>query len=105
MTQEVAADQDRGNPFKDYDQAIAEVEGRWQEFRFGGEDFKVDLNVDGAVILRWMEESNSVSSIAQLLKTLMDDDYQRLLATRQKWPKYEALLKDLFTVLGGPGNP
>lgn len=91
--------------FKDYDAAVAEVEEHVQEFKFGGEHFEVDMNVDGALILRWMENSKDVSSIVRLLKELMgDDNYERLLATGQKWPKYELLLKDLFSILGGSGN-
>lgn len=92
--------------FKDYDEAVAESEDRWFEFKFGDEHFKVNLNVDGAVILRWMEDSSSVASIVTLLKQLLgDDDYKRLLGTAQPWVKYEALMGDVFRKLGGPGNP
>jgi hypothetical protein len=91
--------------FKDYDAAAAEVEDRWQEFKFGGEHFKVNVNVDGSIILNWMENAQAVSSMVTLLKAIMgEDEYKRLLATRQPWAKYEMLLTDLFSLLGGPGN-
>lgn len=94
-----------GGNFKDYDQAINEVEDKWYEFRFGGEDFKVNLNVDGALVLRWMENSSNMAAIVSLTKELMgEDDYKRLLGTGQSWPKYEMLLTDFFTMIGGPGN-
>ena len=91
--------------FKDYDAAEDEVEDAWWQFRFGGEDFKVNLNVDGAAILRWMRNSRNPGAIAVLLQEIMGDDYDRLLATKQPWKKYEMLLIDVFDVVGaGRGN-
>ena len=91
--------------FKDFDDAVDEVEDRWAEFRFEGEDFKVNLNVEAGPLLRWMESANKVEGIPQLLKTFLDeDDYERLLSTGAKWPKMESLVTWLAEELGDSGN-
>lgn len=94
--------------FRDYDEAVAELEDKWFEFRFGGEDFKANLNIDGGLMLRWLERStdrvNGAAALPELLRHVMADDYDRLLATKQPWPKYEALMLDVFEHLGGSGN-
>lgn len=90
--------------FKDYDEAVGEYEGESYKFRFGGEDFEVDLNIDGAVMLEWMRNSSSTASMEKVLKHVLGDDYPRLIATGAKWPKYQALISDIFTHIGGLGN-
>lgn len=91
--------------FRDYDEAVAEVDGNWFEFKFGGKDFRANMNVDGALVLRWMSDANSIRSIPPLLiGVLGEDQYKELLATGQPWHKYEALITDIFAKLGGRGN-
>lgn len=91
---------------KDFDDAQGEVEERWTEFQFGGERFKVNLNVDGGAILRWMAEGSKIEAVPKLLQTFITDksDYERLLKTRQPWSKYDALVTWLAEELGGQGN-
>lgn len=94
--------------FKDYDSAVAEIEERWYEFRFGGEDFKANLNIDGGLMLSWLDRSSQVDkaqALPELLRHVLGDgDYDRLIKTRQQWNKYEALMLDIFQELGGLGN-
>ena len=94
--------------FRDYDEAVAELEEKWFEFRFGGEDFKANLNIDGGLMLRWMEQSanreDRAGAIPAMLRHVLGNDYERLLKTKQPWSKYESLMLDIFTALGGSGN-
>jgi hypothetical protein len=91
---------------KDYDQAVEEVDDKYYEFLFGGEKFSVRLNLNGGMVLSWMEGATSNRSMVDLLKMIFgDEDYKRLKDTRRPWSQYAMLINDIFEQLGGPGNP
>lgn len=92
--------------FKDFDQGRAEVEDRWVDVRFGGEDFKVNLNVDGGSILRWMRFGSKVEGVPKLLEIFFPDkaDFERLLDVSAPWEMYEKLGLWLTEELSGTGT-
>ncbi len=91
--------------FKDFDDAVAEVEERRTSFQFAGEMYEVDLNVDGGSILRWMEHADKIEAIPQLLRTFLgDEDYERITDAGVEWSRYEALVSWLASELGDSGN-
>lgn len=89
----------------DFDAAVGEVEEAWWVFKFHGQEFKANLNVDGAVILKWMRNARSMEAIPILLEAVLgEDEYKRLLGTGAPWKKYEALVLQIMERLGGSGN-
>ena len=98
---------DESARFIDFDQYDEEIDDRPIGFQFGGEQFEINFGeVDGAIILRWMRRGIGPSSIPLLLEELLnEEDYTRMLATKQPWPKYEKLILWLIGELaGGLGN-
>lgn len=90
--------------FWDFDDAEGEVAGdRWADVQFGGEHFKINLNVDGGSILRWMRLGSSSEAIPKLLEIFFPDqsDFERLLDVGAPWAKYEALGLKLVAALSG----
>lgn len=91
--------------FKDFDQAVSEIEDRFVKFQFAGEAFEINLNVPAGKILKWMEHGNRLEAIPALLRTfLSNEDYDRLIGTNANWAKMEALVTWLAEELGGQGN-
>lgn len=93
--------------FKDFDDAEGEaLEERWADVKFGDEHFKVNLNVDGGNILRWMRKGSSMEGIPLLIEIFFPDkdDYERLLNVRAPWSKYEELGLWLVSELSGESS-
>ena len=91
--------------FKNFDDAVIEVEDRKTKFTFEGETYEVSLNVKAGPLLRWMESASRVEGIPKLLKLFLgDEDYERILDSDAEWAKLEALVLWLAQELGDSGN-
>jgi hypothetical protein len=91
--------------FKDFDQGVEEVEDNWAEFKYGGEEFKVNFNVPAGPILKWMRQGSKLEAIPLLLETLLPiADVERLIGTNANMGQLTELITWLAEELGGQGN-
>lgn len=91
--------------YKNFDDAVDEVEERHTKFTFEGTDYEVDLNIDAGPLLRWMESASKVEGIPKLMRLFFsEEDYESILDSGVKWSKLERLVLWLAQELGDSGN-
>jgi hypothetical protein len=92
--------------FYDFDAAVGEIEPRLFSFKYEEGEYTVDLNVDAGKLLLFLEASDSVRALPQLLRLfLSDEQYAKLTESGAKWQKLELLIAKFTTALGqGQGD-
>lgn len=87
--------------FYDFDAAVGEIEPRLFSFKYEGEEYTVDLNVDAGKLLLFLEASDSVRALPQLLRLfLSDEQYASITKSGARWQKMELLVGKFTEALG-----
>lgn len=88
--------------FFDFDAAVGEVEPNLFSFKYEGADYTVDLNVDAGKLLVFLEASDTVRALPQLLRLFLNEEqYNQIVTSGAVWPKMELLVNKFTEALGG----
>jgi len=94
--------------FMDFDAAAAErgpKKKRIAEFVYGGQTFKVDINVHAGKMLLWMRGGQSIEAVPNMLVLFLGEDkFAELVDLDPDWEELQAVIEWLAELLGDSKN-
>lgn len=94
--------------FMDFDAAAAArgpKKKRVAEFVYGGQTFKVDLNVHAGKMLLWMRGGQKIEAVPNMLVLFLGEEtFSELCELDPDWEELQAVIEWLAGLLGDSGN-